>query len=132
MQERTYRAWIWILALCTIMMGWGPSALAQEEASSAEPSREEIEGSPPVSRGIEIDVRVGARRVLVPLAVPDTLQPGGDTQGAAASVQELLRRNLDLAGFFKVLPTDSFFFDPSQEGMGAGDINFQNWFNVGV
>jgi TolB protein len=119
-----------ILTLLVFIFGWTGSALGQRGPTSS--GGPEVDEPPPVSRGIDIDVRVGARRVLLPLAVPDTLQPAGDTQGAAASVQEILRRNLDLAGFFKVLPTDSFFFDPSREGMGAGEINFQNWFNVGA
>jgi len=87
---------------------------------------------PPPPKGIDITVKGGARRVLLPMAVPDTLEPDGTTRGAAARVQETLRRDLDLSGFFKVLPADSFFFDPSKEGMGATEINFQNWFNVGA
>lgn len=86
---------------------------------------------PPPPKGIDISVKGGARRVLLPMAVPDTLEEGS-TKGAAARVQETLRRDLDLAGLFKVLPSDSFFFDPSKEGMNVTDINFQNWFNVGA
>lgn len=84
------------------------------------------------SRGIEVDVTVGARRVLIPMAIPDTQEPSGSTKGAAKIVEDTLRRDMDLAGFFKVLPNDSFFFDPSKEGMGVSEINFQNWFNVGA
>ena len=82
--------------------------------------------------GIEIDVRVGARRVLIPMAVPDTIEEGGDTQEAAQTVESILRRNLDLAGYFDVLDDDSFFFDTDAEGMSAADISFSNWFNVGA
>ncbi len=84
------------------------------------------------SRGIEVDVTVGARRVLIPMAIPDTQEPSGSTKGVAKVVQDTLRRDMDLAGFFKVLPNDSFFFDPSKEGMGVSEINFQNWFSVGA
>lgn len=87
---------------------------------------------PPPPKGIDITIKGGARRVLLPMAVPDTLEPDGATKGVAARVQETLRRDLDLAGFFKVLPNDSFFFDPSKEGMTSTEINFQNWFNVGA
>lgn len=125
---------ICVITLLFVVLGWGPSVFAQSTPASGGTSEPApgAEEAPMPTRGIEIDVRVGARRVLLPLAVPDTLQPAGDTQGAAAIVQDTLRRNLDLAGFFQVLPTDSFFFDPSAEGMGAGQINFQNWFNVGA
>lgn len=113
---------------------FGNQALAQESSSANQTSVSGgfTEPPPPPPSGIEINVRVGARRVLVPLAVPDTQGGVGDASKVAAQVQEILRRNLDLAGYFKVLPTDSFFFDPSAEGMSAADINFQNWFNVGA
>ncbi len=83
-------------------------------------------------RGIEIDVRVGARRTLIPLAVPDTLLGSDDVEEAAEEIEEILRRNLDLSGYFRVLPTDSFFFDTDAEGMSATGIDFMNWLNVGA
>jgi TolB protein len=65
------------------------------------------------------------------MAIPDTLTPAGSTE-VAGQVESQLRRSLRLSGFFKILPTDSFFFDPAEEGMSTTDINFQNWFNVGA
>ena len=88
--------------------------------------------APPDRKGINIDVKGGARRVLIPLAVPDTKEPDGNTKGVAAKVQDILRRDFELSGFFKVLPTDSFFFDTEKEGMQTVDINFQNWLNAGA
>ena len=82
--------------------------------------------------GIDIDVSVSGRRVLIPMAVPDTKEPSGDTGGVAMRVQEILRKDLTLSGFFKVLPPDSYFFDTDKEGMSALEINFKNWFNVGA
>ncbi|MEZ4461996.1 MAG: DPP IV N-terminal domain-containing protein [bacterium] len=87
---------------------------------------------PPPPKGIDINVKGGARRVLMPIAVPDALEPDGATKGVASKVNDILRRDLEFSGFFKVLPNDSFFFDPSKEGMTPADINFQNWFNVGA
>lgn len=87
---------------------------------------------PPPPKGIDINVKGGARRVLMPMAVPDALEPAGTTKGVAAKVTEIMRRDLEFSGFFKVLPNDSFFFDPSKEGMAPAEINFQNWFNVGA
>ncbi len=82
--------------------------------------------------GIHIDVIAGARRVLRPLAVPDTIEEGGETSEAAQKVESILRRNFELSGHFDILEPDSFFFDTDAEGMSAADISFSNWFNVGA
>lgn len=105
------------------------SVFAQQDGSGDDASDAAEEGS---SKGIEIDVTVGVQRKLIPLAVPDVKEPGGDTGEVADQVEQILRRDLELSGFFKLLPNDSFFFDPSKEGMGASQIKFQNWFNVGA
>ncbi len=103
----------------------------RDEADS-DSSAEDDEGAAGSGKGIDIDVSVGARRVLRPMAVPDTREPGGSTDGVAERVQETLRRDLKLSGFFKVLPPDSYFFDTSGEGMSALEIQFENWFNIGA
>lgn len=105
--------------ICMFVATMATSAMAQD-------------APPPPPKGIDINVKGGARRVLMPLAVPDVLEPDGSTKAVAAKVSETLRRDLELSGFFKVLPNDSFFFDPSKEGMSPAEINFQNWFNVGA
>lgn len=92
------------------------TATAQEDASAE-------------TTGIDVDVKGGAKRVLIPMAIPDTQDAGGSSQ-VAERVQALLRKDMDLAGFFKVLPSDGLFFDPAKEGMSADKINFQNWSNV--
>ncbi len=89
------------------------------------------DGPPPSNKGIDIEIRGGARRVLIPIAVPDTKEEG-KTKGVDKIVEDTLRTDFELSGFFKVLPADGFFFDPSKEGMSASQINFQNWFNVGA
>ncbi len=112
-----------------LLLAMSATLAAQTEAPAPGEPRldEQIE-----HEGIEIDVRVGARRVLVPIAVPDTIEESGDTREAAQKVESILRRNLDLAGYFDVLDEDSFFFDTDEEGMSAVDIGFTNWFNVGA
>lgn len=101
------------------------TSVAQGESGSDE------EAADSSGEGIEIDVRGSARRVLLPIAVPDTLEPAGETGDVAENVQKTLRRDLEMSGFFKVLPPDSYFFDPSKEGMSTSEIKFQNWFQVG-
>ncbi len=127
-----------LIAICLLAAGVFSSSLAHAQGQTNSSANQTsaaggyTDPPPPPASGIEIDVRVGARRVLVPLAVPDTQGGAEDAKKVATQVQETLRRTLDLAGYFKVLPTDSFFFDPSKEGMSPADINFQNWFNVGA
>ncbi len=80
--------------------------------------------------GIDIDIQGGAKRTLIPMAIPDT--KFSTDKKTAKLVQDILRRDLDLSGLFKILPNDSFFFDPKTEGIEKGTISFQNWFNVGA
>ena len=100
--------------------------LSSSLASAQEAPTDVVEQS-----GINIDVVAGARRTLIPLAIPDTI-----SQGTAAEVAEeiegVLRRNFEISGYFRILPESSFFFDTDAEGMSAGDIEFSNWFNVGA
>jgi TolB protein len=108
------------------------SSSGGESETDSDSGADESDGSAGSGKGIDIDVSVGARRVLRPMAVPDTREPGGTTDGLAEQVQETLRRDLRLSGFFKVLPPDSYFFDTSDEGMSALEIQFENWFNIGA
>ena len=104
------------------------TAVAQDQPQLGDPMPDEdVE-----QRGIEIDVRVGARRSLISLAVPDTIEQRGEVLEEAEKVEEILRRNLELSGYFRLLPEDSFFFDTDAEGMLVADIDFSNWFNVGA
>ncbi|QDG54305.1 hypothetical protein FIV42_27230 [Persicimonas caeni] len=121
------RALATLFALSMLLAGG--SAFAQQDTKDDGSEQASEDGS---GKGIDIDVTVGVQRKLIPLAVPDVKEPGGDTGEVADQVQEILRRDLKLSGFFKILPNDSFFFDPSKEGMGASQIKFQNWFNVGA
>ena len=121
-----------LLALSMLLMGG--SAWAQEDSQAEDSQAEDSQASAEKDseKGIDIDVTVGMQRKLIPLAVPEAKEPGGDTGKIADQVEKTLRRDLELSGFFKILPNDSFFFDQSTEGMGASSIKFQNWFNVGA
>lgn len=94
------------------------SLFAQDKPEPATPSPE----------GIKVNVFSGAKRELVQLAVPPLY---GDEK-LGQRVQELLKRDLELAGYFKVLDGKGWFFDPAKEGMSAEKINFDNWTNVGA
>lgn len=82
------------------------------------------------SQPIELIVRPGGQRTLLPIAVPQ-----GRVSGASSSlpdVDQLIRHTLRLSGFFEVLGQDRIYFDASREGMDAEGMNFQNWTNVGA
>ena len=93
-------------------------------ASSASAEEAGAEAGAPDERGIEIQIKGGVTRSLVSIAVA----PGQG--GGASKVEELLRRDLDLAGFFKVLPNEGLFWDASTDDPGAPNLG--NWSNVGA
>lgn len=78
-------------------------------------------------QGIEISVKGGAKRTLIPIAISPAQ---GDSGKISKRVEELLRKDMELAGYFKLIPSDGLFFDPAKEGMSADKINFSNWANV--
>ncbi|MFW5968397.1 MAG: DPP IV N-terminal domain-containing protein [Persicimonas sp.] len=100
-----------------------PATAAAQDEESAEDGPEE---------GIDIDISGSAGRELTPMAIPETRRSGDGGESVAEEVDETLQRNMKLAGLFKLLPRDSFFFDPSEEGMGVSSVNFDNWFETGA
>ena len=81
---------------------------------------------------VEILVRPGGQRTLIPLAVPDVRVSGGASNDELAGLGDLMRRCFRIAGYFEVLGPDRYFFDPSRDGLDPAQMNFQNWFNVGA
>lgn len=79
---------------------------------------------------IELIVRPGGQRTLMPIAVPDASVSGSSS--AIPDVGQLVRHTLRLSGFFEVLGPDRIYFDASREGMDAEGMNFRNWTNVGA
>ena len=96
-------------------------------AAAQEPDAGGKDALPADLEGLPVDIVGRSVRQRIPIAVPDTM--GG---GLAAEVAEVLRFDLQVAGYFNVLPSDSFFFNTATDGMTASTINFQNWFNVGA
>ena len=105
-----------------------PDMLDPEAIEEGEPMPDEQAGD----EGIEVEIRTRATRSLTPVAVPDTIEQGGDTDEASAKIERVMRENLELSGYFEVLPVESYFFDTDEEGMSVADINFGNWLNVGA
>jgi TolB protein len=66
--------------------------------------------------------------------LPIAIAPFGAAPGAeplAAELQQVLAYDLHLSGLFQVLDPKSFLADPG-EGLGAGEIRFQRWADVGA
>lgn len=75
--------------------------------------------------GVVIDVS-GAKRGLYPIAIP----VGVDSDGAAATmVADVATFDMSIAGFFKVLPRESFLADLAAEKLS---IEPQKWKDVGA
>jgi TolB protein len=90
------------------------------------PDAQAQDGAPPPQQGIDIDVKGGAGRQLVSLAIA----PIAGDASATKRLSEVIANDLELAGFFTLIPRDALFFDASKEGMEASQIDFGNWFNV--
>ena len=111
----------WLVAAC-VLVGW--------MASTA--SAQGDEQAPPDPQGIDVDIKGGTKRELIPMAIAPTQASGPGAERIAREVEQTLRTDMDLAGYFKVLSNDGLFFDPDDEELGAEAINFQNWSNVGA
>lgn len=82
-------------------------------------------GSAAAQDGVVIDVS-GAKRGLYPIAIP----VGVESDSAAASmVAEVASFDMSIAGFFKVLPRESFLADLAAEKLS---IDPQKWKDVGA
>ncbi len=77
---------------------------------------------------IHVLVGPGARS-LEPIAVPDVRCEGAPA-AVCNEITELLRRDMTLSFFFKVLPARSYLVDPATEPLDA--IRWGDWANVGA
>ena len=69
-----------------------------------------------------------------PLAIPNLKSLGGGAEGEKLSQQaaEMLRGDLELSDFFKVVPLESYLEDPKTAGITRSTIDFGVWFQVGA
>jgi TolB protein len=84
------------------------------------------------SEGINVPIEGSVRRTLIPIAIPPVKRLGGGDAKIGAEISAVIRRDLQISGYFKILPMDSFFFDLGKDGLSASTINFENWYNVGA
>jgi TolB protein len=65
---------------------------------------------------------------VAPIAVSEFKNLGGDDQGTISNdFVRVLRRDLDLSGFFSVISPKSYIEDPQNSGYDLGKFNFGDW-----
>jgi TolB protein len=68
-----------------------------------------------------------------PIAVMPLKNLGGDNGGAlGARFTQVLSRDLDLSGYFRLLDPKTFIEDPQTSGITAGEIDFVGWASLGA
>ena len=68
-----------------------------------------------------------------PIAVVPLKNLGGDTGGAlGARFAQVLSRDLDLSGYFRLLDPKTFVEDPQGSGITAAEIDFVGWAAIGA
>jgi TolB protein len=70
----------------------------------------------------------GPGTTAAPIAVSELKNLGGDDQGTAShDFVRILRHDLDLSGFFSIIPPKSYIEDPQNSGYDLGKFNFADW-----
>ncbi|MGZ6227622.1 MAG: Tol-Pal system beta propeller repeat protein TolB [Candidatus Binataceae bacterium] len=65
---------------------------------------------------------------VAPIAVSEFKNLGGDNQGTAShDFVRILRRDLELSGFFSIISPKSYIEDPQNSGYDLGKFNFGDW-----
>jgi TolB protein len=68
-----------------------------------------------------------------PIAVVPLKDLGGDAGGALGiRFAQVLSRDLDLSGYFRLVDPKTFIEDPQTSGITAGDIDFVGWASLGA
>jgi TolB protein len=74
---------------------------------------------------------VGPGSTLAPIAVSELKNLGGDDQHATSDkFVRILRRDLQLSGFFKLIPSKAYIEDPQNSGYDLGQFNFADWSSI--
>jgi len=70
----------------------------------------------------------GPGATVAPIAVSEFKNLGGDDQGTAShDFVRILRRDLELSGFFSIISPKSYIEDPQNSGYDLGKFNFGDW-----
>jgi TolB protein len=70
----------------------------------------------------------GPGSTAAPIAVSEFKNLGGDDQGTVShDFVRVLRNDLELSGFFSIVPPKSYIEDPQSSGYDLGKFNFADW-----
>ena len=70
----------------------------------------------------------GPGATVAPIAVSEFKNLGGDDQGTVShDFVRILRRDLELSGFFSIISPKSYIEDPQNSGYDLGKFNFGDW-----
>ncbi|HTQ25466.1 MAG TPA: DPP IV N-terminal domain-containing protein [Candidatus Binataceae bacterium] len=70
----------------------------------------------------------GPGSTAAPIAVSELKNLGGDDQGTIShDFVRVLRRDLELSGFFSIIAPKSYIEDPQNSGYDLGKFNFSDW-----
>lgn len=70
----------------------------------------------------------GPGSTAAPIAVSEFKNLGGDDQGTVShDFVRVLRHDLELSGFFSIVPPKSYIEDPQSSGYDLGKFNFADW-----
>lgn len=87
-------------------------------------------GALPARAQIKMEI-VGPGSKLSAIALSPLKNLGGDQQsGASAEFVGLLSRNLELSGYFRIIPAETYIEDPQQSGYQQGRFNFADWSSI--
>lgn len=82
------------------------------------------------SAAAQVDLRVSNPKAGFPIAIPQGCDSGGGNP-YDVKLAELLRRDLDLSGFFSVIPPSSYVESPGKCNLPNG-IQFSDWSVIGT
>ena len=74
---------------------------------------------------------VGPGATSYPIAV-SPLKSSAGAEGAAAAFADIVAKDLDLSGLFKVIDRGAYIEDPQRSGVTADTIDFRDWSTIGA
>ncbi len=78
----------------------------------------------------QTDILISGAKTGFPVAIPQLCDAGGAGQ-AAVEIPEIIRRNLDISGLFKVIDESAYIETPGKCG-GANNTEYSDWTVIGV
>lgn len=89
------------------------------------PARAQLQSSP-----LQMEI-VGPGSKLAPIAVSQLKNLGGDDQGdVSARFVDVLSRDLELSGYFRLIKPEAYIENAQQSGYQLGQFNFTDWSSI--